>query len=294
MTLDVARLEALIAAHGPVARVLVVEARGSVPRGGGTSMAVWGDGFDGTIGGGALEWRALAMAREVLRTGGARVLRIPLGPDLGQCCGGAVTLAVERLDAVPAVPWVRRVEGAAPAPALTGFAFRDGWLREEGATPEREIWIWGAGHVGAALTAVLAPMPASAVTLIDDASDRFPPVPIGVTRLLAGDMPRAMAHAPAEAAHVILTYSHEIDLALCHAALTRGFRFCGLIGSKTKWSRFRSRLAALGHGKEAIDRITCPIGDPALGKHPQAIAVGVAVGLLSPEPAAEPAGGTTG
>lgn len=281
MTLDLGRLRRLITAHGPVARVLVVEARGSVPRGAGTSMVVWDGGFDGTIGGGALEWRALAVARDVLRSGEQVVLRIPLGPDLGQCCGGAVTLVLERLDELPPAPWVRRVKGTAEAPEMTGFAFRDGWVREEEMRAARDVWIWGAGHVGASLAEVLRPMPDLAVTAIDDAQTRFPDLSDGITQLLAADMPHAMTHAPPHAEHIIATYSHEIDLALCHAALTRGFRFCGLIGSKTKWRRFQSRLMALGHEKQAIERIICPIGDPSLGKHPQAIAVGVAASLLS-------------
>ena len=285
MTLDPGRLRALIARHGPVVRVLVAQARGSVPREAGTAMTVWAEGFEGTIGGGALEWRALEAARDLLPGGGPRVLRIPLGPDLGQCCGGAVTLVLERLEAAPEAPWVRRVEGTAARPELRGFAFRDGWLREEEEAARRDVWVWGAGHVGAALVGVLAPLPDLSVTWIDDAPGRFPPVPDGVRALPAPDMPRAMAHAPTGAAHVILTYSHAIDLALCHAALLRGFASCGLIGSATKRARFRSRLAALGHGAEAIDRIVCPIGDRGLGKHPQAIAVGVAAALLSPGPA---------
>ena len=281
MTLDVAGLRSALTAHGPVARVLVVETRGSVPRGTGTAMLVWADGIAGTIGGGALEWRAMAVAREVLCGCGPRVERMPLGPALGQCCGGAVTLVVERIDAVPEVPWVRRVEGTRDRPALDGFAFRDGWLREEASTPVRAVWIWGAGHVGRALSAALAPLSDFAVTWVDVADDRFPTIPDGVTRLVAANPARAMAHAPGGAEHLILTHSHEIDLALCHAALTRGFAACGLIGSATKWARFRSRLAALGHDAAAIERIACPIGNPALGKHPQAIAIGVAAGLLS-------------
>ena len=281
MTLDAARLARALAAHGPVARVVVAEARGSVPRGAGTEMLVWADGFAGTIGGGALEWRALAMAREVLASGTAKVQRMPLGPSLGQCCGGAVTLAVERLEAVPDLPWTRRLEGAKPCPPGT-FTFRDGWMRETEEAPSRILWIWGAGHVGAALVRVLAALPEVSITWVDTTEARFPDVPDGVTKLVAADPARAMAHAPEAAEHLILTYSHDIDLALCHAALTQGFASCGLIGSATKWARFRSRLASLGHAPEAIDRIACPIGDPALGKHPQAIAIGVAAALLSP------------
>jgi xanthine dehydrogenase accessory factor len=141
------------------------------------------------------------------------------------------------------------------------------------------MWIWGGGHVGQALAAVLGPLPDLALTVVDEPA-RMPDLP-HATPLAAADMPRAMALAPPDADHLILTYSHEIDLALCHAALTRGFASCGLIGSATKWARFRSRLRALGHADAEISRIRCPIGDPALGKHPQAIAVGVAAQLLS-------------
>ena len=90
------------------------------------------------------------------------------------------------------------------------------------------------------------------------------------------DMPRVMPYAPQDALHLILTYSHQLDLALCHRLLGHGFEFAGLIGSKTKWARFRARLTALGHSPEQIARLTCPIGRPELGKHPQAIAIGVA------------------
>ncbi|MFO6466010.1 xanthine dehydrogenase accessory protein XdhC [Jannaschia sp. KMU-145] len=288
MTLDPARLRRALDAHGPVARVVVAEARGSVPRGAGTEMLVWTDGFDGTIGGGALEWRALAVARAVLRSGAAQVERVPLGPALGQCCGGAVTLVVERLETVPDLPWARRIEGDRPDPRRPGF--HDGWLREEAPAPGRPVWVWGAGHVGAALVAILAPL--RPVVWVDDAPGRFPAIPEGVDRLVARDMPAAMAHAPRDADHIILTYSHEIDLALCHAALRRGFASCGVIGSATKRARFRARLIALGHAERAIDRIDCPIGDRRLGEHPQGIAVGVAAALLSRDAPAEVPVGT--
>ncbi|HEY0274759.1 MAG TPA: XdhC family protein, partial [Paenirhodobacter sp.] len=97
--------------------------------------------------------------------------------------------------------------------------------------------------------------------------------------------------APADARHLILTFSHALDLDLCHRLLRHGFSRCGLIGSASKWARFRSRLSALGHSDAQILRIACPIGDPTLGKHPQAIAVGVAAALLRDLTAAS---GTTG
>jgi xanthine dehydrogenase accessory factor len=86
--------------------------------------------------------------------------------------------------------------------------------------------------------------------------------------------------APDSARHLILTYSHALDLELCHQLLSHRFAFTGLIGSKTKWARFRKRLAELGHTAAQITRITSPIGEPILGKQPQAIAIGVAASLL--------------
>ena len=140
-----------------------------------------------------------------------------------------------------------------------------------------------------ALVGVLAPLPDLDITWIDTAPDRFPAeVPAGVTVVPAREPASLVAHAPREAEHLILTYSHALDLELCHRLLGHGFASAGLIGSATKWARFRSRLAALGHPVERIARITCPIGDPALGKHPQAIALGVAARLLRPR-AAHPA-----
>ena len=89
-----------------------------------------------------------------------------------------------------------------------------------------------------------------------------------------------------------MTFSHALDLELCHRLLTHGFTRCGLIGSATKWARFRSRLTTLGHGADRIAQIDCPMGEPALGKHPQAIALGVAVQMLRPSAAMSVAGAT--
>ncbi|SMY05994.1 xanthine dehydrogenase accessory protein XdhC [Flavimaricola marinus] len=231
-------------------RISVARTAGSVPREAGTQMMVWPDCTEGTIGGGALEWQAMQDARAMMTDGRDRMERtVPLGPDLGQCCGGSVTLLWERAEALVAPE-------AAP------------------------LWIWGAGHVGRAIAGVMAPLPQWSVTVVETSPDRMPELPDGVTPLIAADPARMVPHAPRDADHLILTYSHAIDLALCHALLSHGFASAGLIGSATKWARFRSRLAAMGHSIDQISRIACPIGDPALGKHPQAIAVSVAAALL--------------
>jgi xanthine dehydrogenase accessory factor len=99
--------------------------------------------------------------------------------------------------------------------------------------------------------------------------------------LVAADPARVVRLAPAGADHLIMTYSHQMDLAICNALLGHDFASAGLIGSATKWARFRGRLTALGHTPASIARIACPIGDIRLGKHPQAIAIGVATAMLS-------------
>jgi xanthine dehydrogenase accessory factor len=147
-------------------------------------------------------------------------------------------------------------------------------------TPKtRPLWIYGAGHVGRALVTVMAPLPDFDITWVDTHADRFPAT--DVTTLVATNPTEIVRYAGENAAHLILTYSHEIDLALCHALLSQPFESAGLIGSATKWARFKRRLAALGHDTAQISRIACPIGDPSLGKHPAKIALGVATAMIA-------------
>lgn len=232
-------------------RVRVADTKGSAPRARGAQMFVFADFIDGSIGGGALEWEAIHTARKMLEAGETTATRdIALGPDMGQCCGGRVVLE-----------FTRNIKDESPL-----------------GTP---LWIWGAGHVGRAIAQVMAPLNDREITLVDTSAERMPDdLPPIVGPLVATDPVRAVAHAPNDADHIIVTYSHDIDLSLCDALLRRGFARCGLIGSATKWARFRKRLALMGHSDDHISRIACPIGDPSLGKHPQAIAVGVAATLI--------------
>ena len=298
---DLAGLRAAVTAQGPVVRVVIAGFKGSSPREVGAAMLVWRDGQSGTIGGGALEWQAMLQAREMLAratlaAGGLRVAHVPLGPALGQCCGGAVTLvfeghSVETVAQLDAAVIARALDGSAMPLAVRRILDRargrgilppagvvQGWLIEPVAHVQEQLWIWGAGHVGRALVAVLAPLPGLAITWVDVAAERFPEtVAEGVTVVPAADPALLVAHVPQAAAHLVLTYSHALDLALCHGLLARGAARIGLIGSASKWARFRGRLTALGHGAAEIGRIECPIGMPHLGKHPQEIALGVAV-----------------
>lgn len=300
---DLERLAHLVATHGPCIRVVTADVKGSAPREVGSNMVVWADGQDGTIGGGTLEFEAAKAARAMLQSGTAsNVTHHPLGPALGQCCGGAVILISERIDqafldqATGDTAFARRVSGDKEQPltfkrqladarakgADVTSTLSDGWWIEPLSQARQPLWIWGAGHVGRALIEVLAPLPGFDITWIDTAPDRYPDhIPSDVLQLVTAKPELAVPHAPKNAEHIILTYSHALDLALCHGLLQRGFIFAGLIGSKTKWARFRKRLANLGHSEQDIQRITCPIGDPSLGKHPQAIAIGLAAKLLS-------------
>lgn len=292
MAFDLAELQVAVAAHGRVARVVIAGVKGSSPREVGAAMLVWDGGQSGTIGGGALE--LMASERALNRDA---ITHHALGPELGQCCGGAVTLVTEIYDAarladIDGSVWargagdmplsVKRVLAKARSQGESVSAHMlDGWMVEPIHSPSRNLWIWGAGHVGRALVATLAPLPDFQITWVDTSMDRFPQdIPASVTPLAATKPEMLAPHAPKDAEHLILTYSHVIDFDLCHALLSHDFAFAGLIGSKTKWARFRSRLAALGHSPAEIERITCPIGQKSLGKHPNAIAIGVSAALL--------------
>ncbi|MEP5760518.1 MAG: xanthine dehydrogenase accessory protein XdhC [Litoreibacter sp.] len=293
MTLDLQTLRRAIETHGTVARVVVADVKGSVPREVGASMLVWEGGQSGTIGGGALEFDAAS--RALSRPG---IYPVPLGPALGQCCGGHVTLVNEIFDQHSCLPngdtWARQISGSREKPLSIVRHEREirsgkqrsslldqGWWLEPTSPTATPLWIYGAGHVGRALVKVLAPLPDWAITWVDTGPERFPPLDDTVQVLPAVNPADTVKLAPQNASHLIVTYSHALDLELCHRILGQGFDFAGLIGSSTKWARFQIRLRALGHSNAQITRITCPIGDSSLGKHPQAIAVGVASSLLS-------------
>ncbi len=253
-------------------QVEVTQARGSVPRGAGTRMLVAADGCAGTIGGGHLELKAIAHARALLREAGAvasidtlhDTLHLPLGPALGQCCGGAVTLGFAPLDAVALARW--------PAePPL--FALQ----------------LYGAGHVGRAIARALAPLDLR-VDWIDEREDEFPaqfgdaaaPWPSHIRKVCVDTVEAEVDGAAPGTFFLVLTHSHDLDLRIVEAILRRGdFGFLGLIGSATKRQRFAHDFERRGLAPALVERITCPIGIPGIaGKQPEVIAAAVVAQLL--------------
>lgn len=246
--------------------VEIGEARGSAPRTAGTRMLVSAADFAGTVGGGHLEWKAIAAARSMLSNAeaGPSSEHYPLGPALGQCCGGAVTLRYSRLDAGALNAW--------PAP--------EPWF---------ELQLYGAGHVGRAIVRALAPLHVR-VDWIDEREQEFggdalaPLVDANaLIRTLCVDAVQAeVRQARPGAFYLVLTHQHDLDLRITEAILRRGdFTYLGLIGSKTKRRRFEHRFEQIGIAAETIRRITCPIGVPGItGKEPEVIAAAVVAQLL--------------
>jgi xanthine dehydrogenase accessory factor len=302
------RIRQTIERHGSAALLSVIDAAGSVPRESGARIVLQPDGgFFGTIGGGRLEYEAMARARATLTAGRgpAEFRDWPLGPNLGQCCGGMVRTLTETFDATDLAA-VRRFEamekaGAfatasrlddegriarVPAPGKAAAMGRIGLSRTtfherfgEAATP---VLLFGAGHVGRAVVLALAPLPFS-VRWIDSRQDQFPRhVPQNAVPVCTGDATHEVAEAPRDAMVVVMTHSHPLDFDITAAALQReAFDFVGLIGSETKRARFASWARQLGVAQSRIDSLACPIGIPQIrGKEPAVIAAGIAAQLL--------------
>lgn len=261
---------------GRAARMVqVLRHRGSVPREAGTRMLVAADALAGSIGGGHLEWQAIARAREHLAAGQLASVEhdIALGPSLGQCCGGALTLRDAPLDALALADWPE------PAPLFT-------------------LQLYGAGHVGRAIVRLLADIDCR-VQWIDEREDAFPPhaelpLPPHIQRVCVEPVDAEVHVAAAGAWALVLTHSHEQDLAIVQALLRRDdLGFIGLIGSATKRARFEHRLAERGFTPAQLQRICCPIGISGIGgiasKQPAVIAVAVVAQLLQQASAAGPA-----
>ena len=255
----------------PAMLVRVSATRGSVPREAGAWMAVFADCVVGTIGGGHLEYQAIAQARADLAAPGDSGVRnaapvrarFALGPSLGQCCGGVVQLEFEPVS-------------ASDAPAL-------GRELRARLTP---VALFGGGHVGNALARVLAPLP-FALTWIDSRDGVFPlDLPAHVACEQSDPVQSAIPGLAPQSRVLIMSFSHAEDLEVVAGCLRRqreqaDLPYIGLIGSRSKWAVFGRRLQARGFTPAELSQVTCPIGIVGItGKEPEVIAVAVAAQLL--------------
>lgn len=268
MTTLVDRLSEFLAANPHAALVKVISALGSTPREAGAWMLVAPTRIFGTIGGGQLEYMAIDKARQMMRTPtfrkmGTVRLDIPLGPEIGQCCGGRVGLSVRMVDRSLSRDLV--ADARAEAAALP------------------HVYIFGGGHVGRALVATLGLLPLRPVIvetraeevrgLPDDVEARLTPMPEEVVR-----------EAPAGSVFLVLTHDHALDFLIVAEALARrDATYVGMIGSKTKKATFRSWYLKTAGGTEAsFRRLVSPIGGDAVrDKRPSVIAALAAAEVMT-------------
>lgn len=308
------------AARGEAAALVTVcSVAGSAPREAGTKMLVWAGGQDGTVGGGNLEFTIVDQARKLIAAGGAyRFQSYPLGPLLGQCCGGRVGILVERVDA-QSLDWLNAV--AAVEDEGRPYAIHS-TLADAG-IERRIVNLRGVADAGGDAVHLTnrSGEPVDTANRIDPKGlsivERVDPRPLlvmfgaghvgqalapviatlpfrlrwfdnrpefaapGVT--VADDLLAEVEAAPPDALYLVFTQSHAVDYDLTRAILARDdFRYCGLIGSATKRARFEKRLIADGIPRAGLSRLICPIGSIGLtSKAPEVLAIGIAAELLS-------------
>jgi xanthine dehydrogenase accessory factor len=311
----------------PAVLATIAATRGSTPRIPGTRMLVDATGIVGSVGGGQLEFEIIASARELLTTqeNATRCQHFILGPDLRQCCGGALDIVLERL--VPSsASWLEQVlnwerqgmfwesrlklgdpstarrlyqhesEPLEPGSARLLKSPEGSELVEMSGRPWPQLYLFGAGHVGRALVRLLGDLPFH-LTWCDGREDIFPAeIPMNTRCDTAADTDALIKGAPDDAHFLVMTHSHALDFDLVAAILAKGrFGSLGLIGSDTKKARFLQRLRADGVAPGDLARLRCPVGIPGIkSKVPAAIAIAVTAELLISTQAAGQIGAVTG
>jgi xanthine dehydrogenase accessory factor len=262
-------LEAFLTYNPNCVLVTVGKTRGSTPREEGAFMLISSAATFGTVGGGQLEYSAIDEARRMLI--GGKIcghLDIKLGPDIGQCCGGEVALALERLDAKKCAE-LARIEQMANE------------LRPY-------IYIFGAGHVGNALARAFSLLPVKAI-LVDQRESELNTVS-GLVETVHSAMPEGLVRsAPPGSAFLVLTHDHALDFLIVREALARtDSAYVGMIGSKSKRGTFKHWYLREGGTPAAFSRLVCPIGGPKVkDKRPAVIAALSAAEVMTALPLAQ-------
>lgn len=243
--------------------VEVSDVRGSAPRDAGAWMLVARDMIFRTIGGGQLEFMAIDHARKILAGGKDSPMDIPLGPEIGQCCGGRVGLSFRRANRGLAEELTAKVD--------TEISSRP------------HVYVFGAGHVGDALAYALSLTPVR-VTLVDTREAELMAVNApGVETCLAAMPEQVVRTAPPGSAFIVLTHDHALDFLIAAEALQRrDAAYVGMIGSKTKKATFKNWLKREFGGDDLFENLVCPVGGSVVkDKRPEVIAALAAAEVLT-------------
>ncbi|WP_299850238.1 xanthine dehydrogenase accessory protein XdhC [uncultured Roseovarius sp.] len=245
-----------------VALVRLVHVRGSAPRNSGTEMFVGLNETLGTIGGGQLEYMMIDEARALLAKGYEKATKdVPLGPEIGQCCGGRVAVEISRMSRADRDMALSEAECA------------------DNALPH--VYIMGAGHVGRALAGLFAQLPVRTI-LSDTRAEELALCTAAVERRNSALQEAEIEAAPSGSAFIVLTHDHALDFLLTAQALSRGdAAYVGMIGSATKRVKFRNWCRDHCEG-QTIDGLTCPIGvNGSSDKRPEIIAAFVVAEVMT-------------
>ncbi len=243
--------------------VEVTDVKGSAPRDAGAWMLVARDMIFRTIGGGQLEYMAIDHARKILAGGRDTPMDVPLGPEIGQCCGGRVGLSFKRVNRGLTDELVGKVDA------------------EIATRPH--VYVFGAGHVGDALANALSFTPVR-VTLVDTREAELMACDVpGVETCLSAMPEQVVRSAPPGSAFIVLTHDHALDFLIVTEALQRGDAvYVGMIGSKTKKATFKNWLKREVGSDNLFDNLVCPVGGAVVkDKRPEVIAALVAAEVLT-------------
>jgi xanthine dehydrogenase accessory factor len=232
----------------------VTDVKGSAPRDAGAWMLVARDMIFRTIGGGQLEYMAIDHARKILAGGRDSPMDVPLGPEIGQCCGGRVGLSFRRVNRGLAEDLVAKVDA------------------EIATRPH--IYVFGAGHVGDALAYSLSLTPVR-VILVDTREAELMAVDApGVETCLAAMPEQVVRSAPPGSAFIVLTHDHALDFLIVAEALQRDDAlYVGMIGSKSKKATFKNWLKREIGSDDLFENLVCPVGGSVVkDKRPEFIA----------------------
>ncbi|MGB1343996.1 MAG: xanthine dehydrogenase accessory protein XdhC [Amylibacter sp.] len=245
-----------------VIQASIVRTIGSSPRNSDTEMFISETDTLGTIGGGQLEYLVINHSKKMLAENIKKDnLKISLGPEIGQCCGGKVEVSLlEMYEKDKCL-------------ALNRFDKKDKNLPH--------VYVMGAGHVGRALALQLQHLPVRCV-LIDSRVDELAKCSADVETRLSAIPEVDIKSAPRGSAYVILTHDHALDFILCGAALDRhDAKYVGMIGSKTKKVKFK-KWYQVNYDNNLIKDFICPIGNVKnQDKRPSIIASSVTAEVIN-------------